>query len=270
MSAAPEEPQPYQTVVPVRGGDEITVTVIPRRLFAQSYWRYKPGEHVAFGGPTQRGKTTLAFDLLEYTATPELPAYVSVSKPDDNTSAQRGAKLEFRRVSEWPPPPSFNEVILREKPSGYLVWPKFGDMDKDVVNASNVTRALMMERYSAGARGKKKAKGILVMDDTMIKAKVLGLDREMTTILAMAGAMGIGLWTFVQKPTDSGRTAVWAYSQSEHIFIAKDKDARSVMRYDEIGGQDPRLVAAILPTLKPYQFVYLKQTEGYLCIVDAD
>ena len=270
MTVDAVEPVPYQKTVPIKGGDEVVVLVIPRRVFARDYWRYKPGEHVAFGGPTQRGKTTLAFDLLEYTATPELPAYVSVSKPDDNTSSKRGAQLEFRRVSEWPPPPSFNELVMREKPRGYLVWPEFGDMDKDVVRASNVTRSLLMERYAAGARGKKKAKGILVMDDTMIKAKVLGLDREMTTILAMAGAMGIGLWTFVQKPTDSGRTAVWAYSQSEHIFIAKDKDTRSVMRYDEIGGQDPRLIASILPTLGPFQFVYVKATEGYLCIVDAD
>lgn len=262
--------EPYKTDVRLRDGNTVSVLVIPRQLFASSYWRYAPGEHVAFGGPTRKGKTTLAFDLLAETATPELPAYVSVSKPDDETSAKYGARLNYRRVSEWPPPPSFNEVVLRERPSGYLVWPKFGDMDKDVANASAVTRNLLMDRYAAGARGRKKAKGILVMDDTMIKAKVLGLDREMTTILAMAGAMGIGLWTFVQKPTDSGRTAVWAYSQSEHVFVTKDKDTRSIMRYDEIGGQDPKLVAAIIPTLKPYQFLYIKQTEGYLCIVDAD
>jgi hypothetical protein len=259
------EPQPYYVEIADR-----RVMVIPRDLFASTYFNYKPGEHVVFGGPTQRGKTTLAFKLLEYTATPEFPAFVAVSKPSDRTTEKEGVRLEYRRVSEWPPPPKFKEAVLRERPAGYLVWPKFGDMDKDVVNAAKVTRALLMDRYSAGAKGRKKSQGILVMDDTMVKAKVLGLDREMTTVLAMAGAMGLGQWTFVQKPTDSGRTPLWSYSQSEHLFLTKDPDRRSRQRYDEIGGFDPRLVSGITETLDPFQFVYLKRSGEYICIVDKD
>jgi len=205
--------------------------------------------------------------LLEYTATPDFPAYVAVSKPNDKTSENEGKRLGYRRVSEWPPQKQVKE-LWGERPAGYLVWPKFGDMDKDVDNAAEVTRALLMDRYSAGAKGKKKSQGILMMDDTMVKARILGLDKEMTTILAMAGAMGLGQWTFVQKPTDSGRTPIWAYGASEHLFIVKDPDRRSRMRYDEIGGFDPKVVSGLSETLKPFQFLYLKRTEEYICVVD--
>jgi len=241
--------------------------VIPREEFARDRFDYEPGEHVVFGGPTQRGKTTLAFALLEYVATPELPAYVAVSKPNDPTTEREGKRLNYRRVDEWPPTKEFREMT-GDKRSGYLVWPKFGDMDKDVVRSASVTRNLLQERYTAGARGKKNSQGILVMDDTMVKAKILGLDREMTTILAMAGAMGIGQWTFVQKPTDSGRTALWSYGAAEHVFIVKDPDRRSRMRYDEIGGFDPKKVSYATESLRPFQFLYLKRTEAYMCVVD--
>lgn len=253
---------------PYRG--ENGLWVIPREDFARGRFDYKPGEHVTFGGPTQRGKTTLAFALLEYTATPDFPAYVAVSKPNDPTTEREGKRLGYRRVSEWPPTPTVREAILRERPAGYLVWPKFGDMDKDVAECAKVTRALLTERYTAGAKGKAKSRGILVMDDTMIKAKILGLDREMTTILAMAGAMGIGQWSFVQKPTDSGRTPLWAYGASEHVFLVNDPDQRSRKRYAEIGGVDGNQVATATQSLKPYQFLYIERTHGYMCVVDSD
>ena len=242
------------------------LTVFSRQEFASERFDYKAGEHVVFGGPTQRGKTTLAFQLLRYVATPELPAYVAVCKPNDPTTAREGARLHFRRVSDWPAPKKIGEVFGGEKPSGYLVWPKFGDIDNDIQRCAEVTRRLLADRYTQGVRNKR---GILVMDDTMVKSKILGLDREMTTILAMSGAMGIGQWTFVQKPTDSGRAAIWSYGASEHLFLTHDPDRNSQRRYDEIGGVDPKFVTQATADLKPYQFLYIKRTGKYACIVDS-
>lgn len=246
--------------------NSVGLWVFPRREFAQERFDYQPGEHVVFGGPTQQGKTTLAFVLLEFVATPELPAFVAVSKPRDPVSSREGARLGYRRVTDWPVPKTLSEVFGGEKPSGYLVWPKFGDMNTDLANCSAVTSRLLEETYSAGARGRE---GILVMDDTVTKSKLMDLDKPMTTHLAMSGAMGLGMWVFVQKPTDSGRTAVWSYGMSEHVFLASDPDRRNQLRYDEIGGFDPRIVTAAVNSLKPYQFLYLKRTGRYMCIVGA-
>lgn len=240
--------------------------IIPRKEFVRERFDYKAGEHVVFGGPTRKGKTTLAFDLLGEVATPELPAYVCVSKPFDTTSRQRGAELGFRTVSTWPAPKKLGEALKIDKPPrGYLIWPKFGNVNEDERVAMELTEKVIRDRYAAGV---KQQHGILVMDDTMVKSKLLGLDKQMTTVLAMAGAMGLGEWLFVQKPTDSGRTAIWSFSQSEHLFLTYDPDAKSRARYDEIGGVDPKLVSEAIRTLDPYQFLYIKRTGPLLCIVD--
>lgn len=237
-----------------------------RAEFATRRFDYKPGEHVVFGGPTQRGKTTLAFILLEQCATPEVPAYVAVSKPTDKVTKQEGMRLGYRRVTDWPVSKKLSE-LWDGPPAGYLIWPKFGDIDNDTANSARITRSLITDRYAAGVRNKH---GILFMDDTMVKSKILGLDREMTTILAMSGAMGLGMWTFVQKPTDSGQAAIWAYGASEHVFLTKDPDRRNQARYNEIGGIDGNYVTQVTKSLKPYQFLYIKRTGSFVCIVDGE
>lgn len=247
---------------------------IPREVFRREYFVYEPGEHVLFGGATQRGKTTLAFDLLEVCVSPILPAYVVQSKPKDKVTESESRRLEFRVVSDWPPQTKLSEMpsLGGTPPRGYLIKPAFGNIDTDVQNAARLTAKVLKERYAAGARGKH---GILVLDDTVIKAKVLGLDTEMTTILAMAGAMGLGEWIFTQKSTDAGRTVLWGYSQAEHTFLLRDKDERNRRRYGEISGVDVKYVMHVLSLLRPYEFLYIKQTpppgedESPMCIVEA-
>ena len=244
------------------------MTVIARRPFARNYFAYKPGQHAVFGGATTNGKTTLAFDLLEYTATPDLPAFVAVSKPSDPVTARRGTELGYRRVTEWPPPKKLGEMFGGQKPSGYLVWPPFGDMDSDMERCAAITERLLMDRYSHGA-SRKNTGGILVMDDTMVKAKLMGQDRPMVTILAMGGAMKLGLWIFVQKPTDSGRTTLWGYENASHLFFTRGGDARMLARYAEIIGENGPTARKVIPTLDHYQFLYVDKVTGHMCIVDA-
>lgn len=245
--------------------------VFPRHEFAYHRFDYKPGQHAVFGGPSQiAGKTTLAFDLLEAVASPALPAYVPVSKPTDKVTRERGEALGFRFVRDWPVPPKISEM-WDGKPRGYVIWPEFGDINADMSRAAGITARFMADRYSASARKEKNSAGIMVMDDTMVKAKIMGLDGQMVTILAMAGAMKIGMWVFVQKPTDSGRTPLWAYENSQHFFFSKGgtKDMRK--RYAEISGTALtwQEFSAVLESLKEYEFLYVDKARGFICIVGA-
>lgn len=240
--------------------------VIDRTEFTTRRFDYKAGQHVLFAGPSQNGKTTLAFDLLEHINTRRLPAYVVVSKPTDPVSEKRGKDLGYRRVSDWPPKPELKE-IRDGKPPGYLLWPKFGNMETDVENARDITYRFLAHVYADGARRKK---AIIVLDDTYLKARVLQLDREMTTIHAMAGAMGIGAWTFVQKATGAGETTLMAYGAAEHVFLFNEPDKKYRERYGEIGGVDPKLIERTVMTLEPYQCLYIKRTGRFMCIVDKD
>lgn len=247
---------------------EAGLTVFQRDEFRYRRFPYKPGQHVVFGGPSTLGKTTLAFELLQPIVKPTFPAYVAVSKPSDPVTARYTTLLNFRRVPDWPPPVRLQEMLGGEKPSGYVIWPPFGDLDKDMERCAEITARLLQERYSKGASPKNTG-GILVMDDTMVKAKIMGLDNQMVTILAMAGAMKLGLWIFVQKPTDSGRTTLWGYENAIHLFFTKGGDKKMRQRYAEISGDAGEIVWRTLPTLHQFQFLYVHKTEGYVCIVDA-
>lgn len=244
------------------------IWVFQRRAFCRDYFHYRKGEHAVFGGPSTRGKTTMAFDLLEPIVSPELPAFFAVSKPEDPVTRRRGIDLDLRFVEEWPPAKTIGEIMGGKKPNGYVIWPHFGDLNTDMQRCAEVTGNLLMDRYAVGASKKNKG-GILVMDDTMVKAKIMGLDSHMVTILAMAGAMGLGLWIFVQKPTDSGRTTTWGYEMATHLFFTKGGDERMLRRYVEILGEHGEVGKRVIPTLEPYQFLYVHKVEGWMCIVEA-
>lgn len=243
------------------------MTVVPRRLFAVRHFDYKPGEHVVFGGPSKKGKTQLAFDLLGPLASPDFPAYIAVSKPTDPVTLEHGKLYGYRFVQDWPVSKQIKEWFVGS-PSGYVVWPKFGNVNNDFPNAAAITARLLGDTYTASARNEKHhSAGILVMDDTMVKAKIMGLDNQMITILAMAGAMKLGMWVFVQKPTDSGKTTLWAYENGDHYFFTKGGDNRMLRRYQEIAGDRSHIVRAVVPTLERYQFLYMHDDD--ICIVDA-
>lgn len=245
------------------------LVTIPRADFCSEYFWYEPGEVVCIAGPMQRGKTKLAFDLLEYTATPDLPAFVIVSKPRDKVTRDEATKLNYRFCDDWPVPIKVSQ-IWDGKPAGYVIWPPFGDLNKDIDRAAAIARRVLEDRYAQGVRAKK---GIILVDDTRVKEQILGLKREMTTYLAMAGAMDVAIWTFIQKPTGSGDTAIWSYGAAEHVFIFRDPDRRNRQRYDEIGGVDAKQVEALTYQLKPFQALYIKRTlqngKQVMCIVDA-
>lgn len=251
-----------------RTATAVPIVVFSREEFCQERFDYKAGQHVVFAGPTQNGKTTLAFQLAEEVISPDLPIIVAVSKPRDPTTTKFANRLNLKRITDWPPPPP---KPFTDKPSGHILWPEFGNLETDAANCARVHREMLAERYSAAAKStqKKPVRAILMMDDTVTLSKVMGLDREMTTYLTMAGAMELGMWVFVQKPTNAGNTAIWAYGNSEHVFLFNDPDRKNQERYDEIGGMDPRLITALAKALKPYQCLYLRRTGRQICIVDS-
>lgn len=245
------------------------IWVFPREEFARERFHYDGGQHVVFGGPSQiAGKTSLCFDLLEEVATPKLPAWIVVSKPTDPVTMKRGHELDYRFVNTWPVPKKVNE-LWNGHPSGYVIWPTFGDINHDMKNAGDITSKFMADRYSASARGDKHSAGIMVMDDTMVKAKIMHLDGQMVTVLAMAGAMDIGLWVFVQKPTDSGRTPLWAFENAQHFFLSKGGDENMRKRYAQIADMDWHEFTELARSLKPFEFIYIDKAHQYICIVGA-
>lgn len=240
--------------------------VFPRDEFGSERFDYKPGEHVVFLGRTQgAGKTTLAFKLLEYCASPKLPALVAVCKPVDKVTSAEGKRLGYPKVDGYPVPMKVSE-LWDGKPSGYLIWPDMRDPDTAMSNAAKSTRDLIRQVYADGVKNKH---CILILDDTVTKSKILLLDNDMILIITMSGAMGVGGWFFLQKATDVGKTALWSYPNCEKLFLSKTAERRVGERYNEIGGHDGKQVQQATDMLEKYQFLYLERSNGYMCVVDS-
>ncbi len=232
-------------------------TVVSREEFRDQLWQYRAGQHATFLGPTGCGKTTFAYDLLGQSESPELPAIALVMKPKDDTARTWGKKLKHRKVKSWPPLPS---LWRPRKPSGFDLWPGHTfDPDRDDPRHASIFRAAILDAYKRGNR-------ILFADETYSLTHELGLARPLVTVWSKGRSMGCGLWAASQKPS---HIPLWAYSQAQHLFLWYDPDKRAVERFSEIGGIDPKKVAAAVRGLGEHQALYIRRQPAAWCVVDA-
>lgn len=225
--------------------------------FIADRWRYQPGEHVTFIGPTGSGKTTLAFRLLLRSVSEKLPGLVLVAKPRDETVSRfyNQNKKKWRLVGTWPPPPSINV-----KPNGYIVWPKHTfDPDKDDPYLRRIFRNTILHSYKKGDR-------IVFADELFALGKELRLEKDLVTVWSRGRSMGTGLWGATQKPT---HVPLWAYNQAEHLFLANEPDERGRQRFAEIGGVDPDIVRREVAKLDKYEWLYIRRDGPAMCILTA-
>ncbi len=229
---------------------------VSREEFLTECWDYQPGEHVTIIGPTGSGKTWLAYQLLDATATPEVPGIVFVMKPRDGTVSKWSKAVQFVRVRNWPPPIS---PWKPKKPRGYVLWPRFSfDPDRDNDAMYTIFRRAILDSYRKGKR-------ILFGDELYSLAEELGLTKELVTIWTKGRSMECALWSATQKPT---HVPLWAYSQAEHLFLHFDPDKRARERFKEIGGVDPVLVERTVLTLSRHEWLYIRRADGAMCIVE--
>ena len=233
-----------------------SVVRMSRDDFLRDSWDYEPGDHVTIIGPTGSGKTYLGYQLMDACATPEVPGMVLVMKPRDSTVSKWSKSVGFLIVRNWPP---LRSPWKPKKPRGWVIWPKHTfDPDRDNEILHDVFRRAILDAY-------KKGKKILFGDEVYSLAVELNLTTELVTLWSKGRSMECGLWCATQKPT---HIPLWAYSQAEHLFLHFDPDERARKRFSEIGGVNPKLVEAIVLSLKKHEWLYIRRRDGAMCIVE--
>lgn len=222
--------------------------------FISERFDYTAGQHVSFLAPTQAGKTTLAFRLLESIANPKLPAVALVMKPKDPTVQkwldhlkQRG----WKRVKVWPP-------VMGVRAPGYIFWPvhKF-DPKKDNPELEAKFRKVLLWGYGKG-------NVIIFVDEVYGLTNELDLKDELNAIWSRGAGMGCGQWATSQRPYSVPQ---WMYSQPEHIFLAYTPDKRDRQRFSEIGGIEGKAVEEQVLRLPQYHWLYIRRTGPEWCII---
>lgn len=227
-----------------------------REEFLSRRFHLTPGDHVTFLGPTQSGKTTLAFQMLDRVISGRHPAVAMVMKPRDPVPARWGKAIGLRRVAHWPPLTSWWPWA---KPRGWLLWPRHSfEPDDDDARMYAEFRRAILGNYKQGNR-------ITFGDEVWGLAVQLGLTRELETVWSRGASMGNGLWTASQRPRN---VPLMAYSQAEHVLMSHTPDKQDRDRYAEIGGVDPDMVRAITARLPKYHWLYVRRTGPRMCIVE--
>lgn len=235
---------------------------VDRKSFLTDVWDYKPGQHVSFLGPTGAGKTTLAYQLLRQTSSPDLPAVVLVMKPRDDTAERFTRSARFRKVQSWPPPVS---LWKPGKQPGFTLWPRHSmDPDTDDERHFYTFRAALRDTYRRGgfAIFADEIAGLISLPKPDGERKGLASDLER---LWMRGrSMGTGMWAATQRPA---YVPLMMYDQAEHLFLAYDPDQRAQIRFREIGGVDPDLVGQVVAKLPKFHWLYIRRADRTMIVV---
>lgn len=252
--------------------DEMAAQVahIPRQDFLRRFWRYQAGEHATFIGKTQSGKTTLAFELLKRTTTPELPGVILVMKPRDPTVSRWVKPLRYKRVASWPPPTA--SKWHPAPPPGWVLWPRLGDIDRDNARLHTQFRRALGESYTQAARNPRRRQGRIVFADEVVGlAAELNLADELNAVWMRGSGMGLGLWAATQRPFFAPQLM---YSAPVHLFLHTDPDKRNRDRLKEIGGVNAQLVQAICDpdagVMREHEFLYIDRRDYSMCVIGAD
>lgn len=232
-----------------------TVQRIGRDEFLAHYWHYEPGEHVTILARTGNGKTFTAQQLLERSASREIPALCLIAKREDETVKAWAKGAGYRTVTSYPSPTT---IWRPNRPPGYVLWPHWAkDPRIDKPAHARIFRTALLHAYAKG-------KHIVFADET-VGLQRLGLTEEIEEIEMQGRSLKCGMWVSSQAPIN---VTTYAYSQAHHLFLGYAKDKRHVDRFKEIGGVDADLVAHHVARLGHHEWLYIHTESRTMCIVE--
>ena len=185
--------------------------------------RWRPGEHVAFIGPTGVGKSTLAGHLLP------MRRYVLALDPKGgDTTLSTLEKRGFQRITSWPPPRKVREAISKGEPARLIVGQRLrarADRPK--------LRALLSDAIDGAFE---EGGWTLYVDELQVAAdrRLMNLTAGIEENLIAARDRGVSVVTSYQRPANVPRTAS---EMSTYLFVWYTRDQDTVDRIAQMMGR---------------------------------
>jgi hypothetical protein len=252
------------------------VRVVPREQFVQDFAEKYTPSHVTMIGPTQRGKTTLCFQLLQAVLRRNPKWKVMVLhgkiKGRDGTIAEWAKKDNYRIVRQWPPSPTARPKHWKRNTPGYILRP----LKNEDISAKEETKILQTEFAKGIRKNYHSTRGVKItlVDERAQADKDLRLTEDLDAPL-QRGLPHNPEWNNIQR---GAWVSYHCYDAPEHMFIYHDDHESNRKRYSEFGCADPEVIFRLVSKLETKkvktggtisQCLYMRRSDRYMCIVDT-
>jgi hypothetical protein len=220
--------------------------------FLTYVFEWKQNQHVGLVGPTEQGKTNLAYHLLELR---DFITYFAIKTRDETLDAY-AAQGGYVRLTDWPPRkgwPLKRDVTPQEMPRR-LLWPDATRLDSEPEQIRVFSQALD-DIYTRGG-------WCPVFDDYWYLAHILGFEKQTKKFLANARSNYIPMVVCAQRP--AGNRLVELFDQATHLFFFRDNDEPNLKRISGVGWLSSDAIRALVANLEQYQFLYVHTRTGWM------
>lgn len=236
-----ERDLPPDELAPVMDWDDLNTYVLD--------WRQD--QHVGLVGPTDQGKTNLAYHLLSRR---QYVTYFAI-KTRDETLDSFGKAGGYQRIHDWPPKTRLlRREIGADKMPRRLLWPDARQLGAEPEQKRVFGKALA-DIYAQGG-------WCPVFDDYWYLAHILGFEKSTKKYLANARSNYIPMLICTQRP--AGNRLVELFDQSTHLFFFRDNDEQNLKRIGGVGWLYSGAIRSFVARLERYQFLYVNTREGWM------
>lgn len=231
--------------------------ILTRREFLEEFaYRYRRGQHVTLFGPTGRGKTTLAGQMLAVTHPPksDVNGLITIQLGPDQALEHLGKPMD-----SWPPRIPI-KLFDREdnKPHIYRYQPEPSKPEDFLRIRQTAARIL---RWFFSARN-----WTLFIPDLQVVADpgMMGLGKEVDQLIITTRKHQTSIWVDAQAPRWVPRSTG---DMTSHLLVWRNRDEGTLTRLKQICGLDLGFLSDLLKSIDYHDCIWIDNVANEMYVV---